>query len=155
MNALLNKPAARRQSLVGRGFTLVEILVVVIIIGILSAIVIPQFTNASEDARESALRQDLVRMRAQIELYRQHHNNQNPTLADFIDQMTTASDAQGNTAAVGTPGYNYGPYLPQIPRNPFTDTVPIGDGAVGSSAWYYDEATGHIAPNDSADHRTW
>jgi len=146
---------ATRARLADRGFTLVEILVVVVILGILSAIVIPQFTNAAQDSRESALHQDLFRMRQQLELYNNQHNGQYPDLANFIDQMTLASDAEGNTAAQGTAGYNLGPYLPVIPRNPFTDTVPIGDGAVGSSAWYYDEATGQLAPNDSAEHRAW
>lgn len=138
-----------------RGFTLVEILVVVVILGILAAIVVPQFSNAAEDSKSSALKQDMFRIRQQIELYANHHNGGYPTLANFIDQMTLVSDVNGNTAAIGTAGYNYGPYLPYIPRNPFTDTVPIGDGAVGTSAWYYDESTGHIAPNDSTEHRTW
>lgn len=137
------------------GFTLVEILIVVVILGILSAIVIPQFSNASESSRESALQQNLFRIRAQLELYRSEHNGNVPTLDRFIEQMTLASDLEGNTAAPGTPGYPYGPYLPKIPTNPFTNTVPIGNGAPGSSAWYYDDVTGHIAPNDSAEHRTW
>ena len=45
------------------GFTLVEILIVVIILGILAAIVIPQFTNASQDARESSLLSQLQTLR--------------------------------------------------------------------------------------------
>lgn len=153
MNALPCRPAG--PVAVNRGFTLVEILVVVVILGILAAIVIPQFSSASEESRESALQQDLFRMRQQIELYKNHHNGNYPELANFIQQMTMSSDEDGTTAAIGTAGHPYGPYLPQMPRNPFTDTIPIGDGAVGSSAWYYDEATGHIAPNDSAEHRTW
>ncbi len=138
-----------------RAFTLVEILVVVVILGILAAIVIPQFSTASQDSKESALQQDLFRIRQQIELYANHHNGSYPTLANFINQMTLPSDIDGNTAAIGTAGYQYGPYLQKMPNNPFTDTVPIGDGAVGSSAWYYDESTGHIAPNDSTEHRAW
>lgn len=138
----------------GRGFTLIEILVIVVIIGILSAIVIPQFSDATDSSRESALKQDLFRMRQQIELYHNHHNTY-PSLANFIDQMTLASDQDGNTAAAGTPGYPFGPYLPKMPTNPFTNTIPIGAGAVGSSAWYYDESTGAIAPNDSTEHRAW
>lgn len=144
--------ADRRRN---RAFTLVEILIVVVILGILAAIVVPQFSSAAEDSKESAMKQNLLRMRQQIELYSQHHNNNYPTLTDFIDQMTLASDIDGDTATAGTAGYDFGPYLQKIPRNPYTDTVPLGNGAVGSSAWYYDETTGHIAPNDSAERREW
>lgn len=145
----------QRPGLTGRAFTLVEILIVVVILGILAAIVIPQFSTAAESSKESALKQDVFRFREQIELYKHQHNGNAPSLANFIDQMTMATDKDGNTAAVGTAGYPFGPYLPGIPRNPFTDTVPLGDGAIGTSAWYYDEDTGEIAANDSAEHRAW
>jgi len=138
-----------------RAFTLVEILIVVVILGILAAIVVPQFSNAAESSKETALQQDVHRFREQLELYKHQHNGNLPTLANFIDQITLASNTAGDTAPPGTAGYPHGPYLPGIPRNPFTDTVPIGDGAVGTSAWYYNENTGEIAPNDSADHRTY
>src|SRR5712671_3629272 len=60
------------------GFTLVEILIVVIILGILAAIVIPQFTNASQDARESSLLSQLQTLRSQIELYKLQHKDKLP-----------------------------------------------------------------------------
>lgn len=137
-----------------RAFTLIEILIVVVILGILAAIVVPRFSDATETSKENALKGNLFRLRQQIEIYKAEHGDY-PTLADFIDQMTLASDKAGDTAAVGTSGYPFGPYIHQMPVNPFTDTVPIGSGAVGSSAWYYDETTGHIAPNDSVDRRDW
>ena len=49
------------------GFTLVEILIVVIILGILAAIVIPQFTNASSSARTSSIQSLLQTVRSQID----------------------------------------------------------------------------------------
>ena len=60
------------------GFTLVEILIVVVILGILAAIVIPQFTEASTEAKESRLVSDLQTMRSQIELYKIQHNDELP-----------------------------------------------------------------------------
>jgi type II secretion system protein G len=53
-----------------RGFTLIEILIVVVILGILAAVIIPQFTNAADDASISSARTQLQTMRSQVELFR-------------------------------------------------------------------------------------
>ena len=60
------------------GFTLVEILIVVVILGILAAIVIPQFTDASTEAKTSSLCSDLQTVRSQLELYKIQHNDALP-----------------------------------------------------------------------------
>ena len=73
------------------GFTLVEILIVVIILGILAAIVIPQFTEASSDARESSLTSNLQTLRSQLGLFKIQHNDDYPNSTDtdtFEDRLT-------------------------------------------------------------------
>ena len=55
----------------GLGFTLIEILIVVVILGILAAIVIPQFSDASEDASFASVRAQLQTVCGQIEVFRQ------------------------------------------------------------------------------------
>ena len=101
------------------GFTLVEILIVVIILGILAAIVIPQFTNASQDARKNSLTSQLQTIRSQLELSKlQHLDNASPDLvaagADPWDQLTVKTDDDYTVDANGT----FGPYLNAAPANP-------------------------------------
>lgn len=138
-----------------RAFTLVEILIVVVILGILAAIVIPQFSSASDVSRENALKTTLYRIRNQIELYNQQHAGNYPTLADFEDQMVLVSNELGQTAAIGTDGYVFGPYLQEMPFNPFTSGKSVGDGAVGTSDWYYNESTGEFRANNAAEQRAY
>ena len=109
------------------GFTLVEILIVVIILGILAAIVIPQFTNASQDARESALLSQLQTLRSQIELYKLQHKDKLPDLVTNWNPMTTKTDIDGGT----TGALDYGPYMQSAPTNPVNtlSNVTNGDSA--------------------------
>jgi len=60
----------RNQLRAKRAFTLIEILIVVVILGILAAIVIPQFTNAADEAATSQAKAQLGSMRSQVQLYR-------------------------------------------------------------------------------------
>lgn len=129
-----------------KAFTLVELLIVVIILGILAAIVVPQFTDASSNAQLSALQSNLRVIRGQIELYKLQHGGTYPDDKTFSTLMCSKTNPDGSTT--GSP--NLGPYLQTVPNNPFTQTATIGSGALGSSAWYYDKTSGAFKANDTA-----
>ncbi|MHC4076270.1 MAG: type IV pilin protein [Planctomycetota bacterium] len=143
------------------GFTLVEILIVVVILGILAAIVIPQFTEASTDARTNSLMSDLQAMRSQIELYKVQHNDDMPGTfgtVTFTQAMEGYTLITGALAATQAPGTGvFGPYLQKIPANPFMSgataddvdtTGTVGDGVGG---WEYNSGTGKINADDNYD----
>lgn len=60
---------------------MIEILVVVVLLGILAAVVIPQFSNASDETHDASVRRHLQIIRHQIALYRAHHQT-DPQLID-------------------------------------------------------------------------
>jgi general secretion pathway protein G len=140
------------------GFTLIEILIVVIILGILAAIVIPQFTNASTEAMESSLASQLQTLRSQIGLYKLQHSDTPPaaaTSAGFWTAMSTQTDANGAAYTAGTSTTGpFGPYFTSAVTNPLMPsavdattgdgTVGVSSTAAGTDAWEYNSATGEI-----------
>lgn len=144
-----------------KGFTLVEILIVVVILAILAAIVLPQMSNASATAKASMLADDLRVMRTQILVFKSQHNgiapgypgcdfSQAPTESAFVSAITMASKVDGETAAPGTTGYNYGPYMREVPPNPVngkSTVLIIADNAAfptvadNSYGWIYQPST--------------
>ena len=129
-----------------RGFTLVEILIVVIILGILAAIVIPQFTNASTEARESNVRSQLQTLRSQIELYKLQHKDVAPALvtSDW-EAFTKYTDIDGDVSDTKTATHIYGPYMNAAPVNPLSGFPTIGAAAADNGGWIYNETTGVIS----------
>jgi general secretion pathway protein G len=153
-------------------FTLVEIMIVVLILGILAAVVVPQFSNATTIARASMAADDLRIIRTQLMVYKAQHNGKSlgypngaggPTDTSVIAQATLASNASGDTAAVGTAGFNYGPYLREIPPNPLNGKNSIqvlADGATfpaagdDNSGWIYQPATDTFRANSLGEDDT-
>ena len=146
------------------GFTLVEILVVVLILGILAAVVVPQFTGVSTATRTSSMATDLRRVRSQIELYKYQHNEQLPAAlgeasADFVRRMTTPTDADGNYTLYCPPGdYSLLPFAPgrladlsqnmvTVVSNQFTTKdLAVTDGTFTLSGRLRDQARGDGIP---------
>ena len=124
------------------GFTLVEILIVVVILGILAAIVIPQFTSASESAKSSSLISQLQTIRSQLELYQVQHNGDYPTLAQMWGNLTTETEVSG--AAGDASGDEFGPYLQQAPTNAFEGVTTVAVAAAALVGWTYDASNGAV-----------
>ncbi|MGI9012928.1 MAG: competence type IV pilus major pilin ComGC [Phycisphaerales bacterium] len=104
-----------------RAFTLVEILIVVVILGILAAIVIPQFTDASQEATASSLESMLQTIRSQTELYRVKNQGALP------DYVNTGWDDLVN-----------GDYLQAAPVNPYTGSSTIAAAEAEDVGWVWD-----------------
>jgi prepilin-type N-terminal cleavage/methylation domain-containing protein len=158
------------------GFTLVELLIVVIILGILAAVAIPQFGSSTDDAKLSTLQSNLSSLRNAIELYKQEHDNEYPGLVSeadgttptiagtcpqaFVFQLTRYTDITG-VASVDYNAGEKGPYVKKgMPENPFNnDNTVTCDFAVnditttatdGTSGWIFYALTGKLLANDGS-----
>ena len=119
-----------------KGFTLVELLIVVIILAIIAAIVVPQLSASTNDAKESALDTNLARMRSAIDLYYQQHGDYPgnktaegatcPSSGDagtgtaasaaekaeaFGSQLTMYTNAAGQACSTTDAVFKFGPYV--------------------------------------------
>jgi general secretion pathway protein G len=129
-----------------KGFTLIEILIVVIILGILAAIVIPQFTNASQDAQKASCASQLQTIRSAVELYKLQHGDNYPTTTGQPDTNgLNWTLLVGKTT--GSDGRQYGPYLQNTPGNPMnTNSTSFASGG----GWIMDGTTGIITATSGA-----
>lgn len=156
---------SRRRRRVRRGerarnaFTLVEILLVVLILGLLAGIVIPQFSEASSQARLESLRGNLQTVRSQIQLYKVHHEDRLPGQA-VIGGDVAAEDFVD--ALMNDP--RYGSYLQRFPVNLYigdpaqriavtcvndANASPAGNEGTG---WWFNAATGDFRACSSPEH---
>jgi general secretion pathway protein G len=129
----------RREEVRRAGFTLIEMLLVVTIVGLLAAIVIPRLLSVGRRARESLLLEDLARLRAAMEHFQADCGACPPALTDIMVSSGDAISANqdGNGLNVDRSAYR-GPYLitsdGRLPRDPITL----------AADWDYDNTTAAV-----------
>ncbi len=122
---------------VRRGFTLIEVLIVVVILGILAAMVVPAFSSAAEEAQISATQTELARLERALEVFRTRNENRVPVLTDgSLPELVST-----------------GEYLAKVPRNSWVggeNATLVVAGSGPDSAWHaeygwiYDQESGSV-----------
>jgi len=142
-----------------RAFTLVELLIVVVILGILATVVIPLFSSAAEDAKLNTMVSQVAQIRRILERYKIEHNGEYPpdkmSLPDPPHLLTELTTTTEENHISGDGDNDRGPYLLVIPTNPFTGTNYFSDQQVdkfgnNASAWFY--LGGVFKANDCLEH---
>ena len=160
-----------------KGFTLVELLIVVIILAILAAIIMPQFSAATDDAKQSAYETNIANVRAAIDLYRQQHTDYPGALPSggatcitgaavagavgelaFMAQLKNYTNAAGLACTGTDPNeFKYGPYLKDdLPQNPLgtvntlavVTTGVLGLASASGGGWRFDSVTGEFVGDE-------
>lgn len=134
-----------------KGFTLVEIMVVVVIIGILGALVVPKLLGRTGEARVIAAKQDIATMMQALKLYKLD-NQRYPTteqgLISLIKEPTSGPQARG---------WKSGGYIEKLPKDPWGNQYqylsPGIKGEIDIFSFGADGQPGGV--NDDADVGSW
>ncbi|MHB1512014.1 MAG: type II secretion system major pseudopilin GspG [Acidiferrobacter sp.] len=96
-----------------RGFTLIEVMVVMVIIGILAAVIVPKIMNRPNEARIVAAKNDIRSIISALKLYRLD-NGRYPTQQQGLKALV-----QKPTSGPAAPDWRSGGYLPRLPVDPW------------------------------------
>ncbi len=158
------------------GFSLVELVIVVVIIGVIAAIAVPRISGGAAASDESALKANLTILRNAIDRYAAEHDGTFPGAAPdgiggtvnsalaFVNQLTGYSNAQGKVSMTQDSSSRLGPYLRRVPPLPVGDNRDSAEVAVdtsnsppvvttGSEGWVYNPTTGEIIANSDKANR--
>lgn len=114
MNNSLDSTARRGLSCrTARGFTLIEIMVVVVIMGILAALIVPKLMGRTDDARIIAAKQDIATVMQALKLYKLD-NQRYPTTEQGLRALITKP-----TSGPAADGWKAGGYLDKLPKDPW------------------------------------
>ena len=142
----MTKPTTAHRASRRSAFTLIELVIVVLVLGIIAAIAAPKIFDTATSARESASRQSLTVLRGAVELYRAQ-NGAYPTAATITTDLRP---------------FLQGPFpAPQVGGNAGNATVaastqnPITTAEAGTDGWAYNATTGEVRINAAAPYITW
>ncbi|MGI6294835.1 MAG: prepilin-type N-terminal cleavage/methylation domain-containing protein [Armatimonadota bacterium] len=127
---ILSKIRDRRK-----GFTLVELLVVIVVLAVLAAIVLPKFMDSSARSKEASLKTDLKLVRNAVATFQADIGKYPNSLEDLVEtDKAKVKDKDGNVVAASD---WHGPYLESLPADPISGndfTYTAATGKVTSSA---------------------
>lgn len=96
-----------------RGFTLIEIMVVIVIMGVLAAIIVPNVMGRPDEARAAAAKQEISTIMTQLQMYKLD-NRVYPTTEQGLIALVKPA-----TSAPVPPAFRQGGYLPKLPQDPW------------------------------------
>jgi type II secretory pathway pseudopilin PulG len=129
---------------------LVEVLIVVVIMAVLAATIIPQFSDSSKDAKISTVKFNVHTLRSQVEFYKSQHDGKVP--GDDLAELLVKTNTKGTTST-SDGALVCGPYIQKLPSNPFTNSSAVkeitNDPAVAAdvdstNGWLYNKTSGKV-----------
>lgn len=124
-----------------QGFTIVELLIVIVVIGLLAALVIVQFTNVQARARDSERKSDLRALQSKVAEYYALNGYYPDSLDDIASLPADACKAPGGSGTCAAPDYSYRGF--RSGTTPATTTAADCDNATANTCAGYIIFTGN------------
>ncbi len=128
---VLLSPQSSVLSPIQRAFSLVELVIVIVIIGIIAAIAVPRFSKATDNANGNSVKSSIVILQNAIDMYKAECGGY-PGALDLLTSTTTINSV------------TYGPYIRSLPNNPLNNSTGAAASCASTAGWEYTSSSGAI-----------